>query len=90
MLILMDYERYISEKVKILPPSGIRKFFDIVNEVKGCISLGIGEPDFDTPQDIRDEAIRKVRSGFTQYTSNWGMASYVVPMLRQRKRLKKL
>lgn len=69
----MDYDKYVSERVKKVPPSGIRRFFDIVNEVEGCITLGIGEPDFTTPQNIRNEAIRTVKSGCTQYTSNWGM-----------------
>ncbi len=68
----MNYEKYICSKVAAVPPSGIRKFFDIVNEIEGCIALGIGEPDFDTPQNIRDAAIRAIQGGFTQYTSNWG------------------
>jgi aminotransferase len=68
----MDYEKYICSRVASVPPSGIRKFFDIVNEIEGCITLGIGEPDFDTPQNIRDAAIRAIQGGFTQYTSNWG------------------
>ena len=75
----MNYEKYICSKVAAVPPSGIRKFFDIVNEIEGCITLGIGEPDFDTPQNIRDAAIRAIQGGFTQYTSNWGK-----PELRQK------
>lgn len=48
---------FLSEKVTSLKPSGIRKFFDIVSEMKDAISLGVGEPDFDTPWHIRDEGI---------------------------------
>lgn len=55
------------------PPSGIRKFFDIVNEMEGAISLGVGEPDFDTPWHVREEGIYSLEKGRTFYTSNAGL-----------------
>ena len=63
----------ISEKVKNIKPSGIRKFFDIVSEMKDAISLGVGEPDFDTPWHIREEGIYALEKGRTFYTSNAGL-----------------
>ena len=63
----------ISEKIKNIQPSGIRKFFDIVSEMKDAISLGVGEPDFDTPWHIRDEGIYAFEKGKTFYTSNAGL-----------------
>ncbi len=64
---------FISEKTRAIPPSGIRKFFDIVAEMDDAISLGVGEPDFVTPWNIRNEAIRSIQKGYTQYTSNKGL-----------------
>ena len=63
----------LSEKVKGIQPSGIRKFFDIVSEMKDAISLGVGEPDFDTPWHIREEGIYSLERGRTFYTSNAGL-----------------
>ena len=63
----------IAKRVTELKPSGIRKFFDIVNEMKDAISLGVGEPDFDTPWHIRDEGIYSLEKGRTFYTSNAGL-----------------
>ena len=63
----------LSEEVVKLKPSGIRKFFDIVAEMKDAISLGVGEPDFDTPWHIRDEGIYSLEKGKTFYTSNSGL-----------------
>lgn len=63
----------LSDKVIEIKPSGIRKFFDIVNEMEGAISLGVGEPDFDTPWHIRDEGIYSLEKGRTFYTSNSGL-----------------
>lgn len=65
--------KYLSEKITALKPSGIRKFFDIVSEMKDAISLGVGEPDFDTPWHIRDEGIYALEKGKTFYTSNAGL-----------------
>ena len=63
----------LSDKVIEIKPSGIRKFFDIVNEMENAISLGVGEPDFDTPWHIRDEGIYSLEKGRTFYTSNSGL-----------------
>ncbi len=63
----------IAKKVTELKPSGIRKFFDIVSEMDDAISLGVGEPDFDTPWHIRDEGIYSLEKGRTFYTSNAGL-----------------
>lgn len=63
----------LSDKVVALEPSGIRKFFDIVSEMKDAISLGVGEPDFDTPWHIREEGIYSLERGRTFYTSNSGL-----------------
>lgn len=64
--------RWVNDTVRALPPSGIRKFFDIVTEIEGAISLGVGEPDFDTPWNVREAAIYAIEHGATHYTSNWG------------------
>ncbi|MDR1765532.1 MAG: aminotransferase class I/II-fold pyridoxal phosphate-dependent enzyme [Lachnospiraceae bacterium] len=63
----------LSEKIVTVQPSGIRKFFDIVSEMKDAISLGVGEPDFDTPWHIREEGIYSLEKGRTFYTSNSGL-----------------
>ena len=63
----------IADRVAEIKPSGIRKFFDIVSEMKDAISLGVGEPDFDTPWHIRDEGIYSLEKGRTFYTSNAGL-----------------
>lgn len=63
----------LADKVVQIKPSGIRKFFDIVSEMKDAISLGVGEPDFDTPWHIRDEGIYSLEKGRTFYTSNSGL-----------------
>lgn len=63
----------LSNRIKEIQPSGIRKFFDLVNEMKDAISLGVGEPDFDTPWHIRDEGIYSLEKGRTFYTSNAGL-----------------
>ena len=70
---MMDYNRVINRRVADGPPSGIRKFFDIVRKMPEAISLGVGEPDFVTPWSIRDAAIQSIEDGQTQYTSNWGL-----------------
>ncbi|MEF9941226.1 MAG: aminotransferase class I/II-fold pyridoxal phosphate-dependent enzyme [Lachnospiraceae bacterium] len=63
----------LSQKIMGIQPSGIRKFFDVVNEMEGAISLGVGEPDFDTPWRIREEGIYSLEKGKTFYTSNAGL-----------------
>jgi len=69
----MDYETLLSENAKQMRPSGIRKFFDLAAEMPECISLGVGEPDFQTPWDIRDAAIHSLEIGRTKYTANSGL-----------------
>jgi len=66
-------EKFVSEKVKGIPPSGIRKFFDLVLEMEDVISLGVGEPDFVTPWHIREACIYSLEKGATSYTSNYGL-----------------
>mgnify|MGYP000908414337 CR=1 FL=1 len=66
-------ENIVSNKVKNIPSSGIRRFFDIVTEMGDAISLGVGEPDFDTPWHIREEGIYSLEKGKTVYTSNAGL-----------------
>jgi len=86
----MEYERIINRRVADVPPSGIRKFFDIVTQMPGAISLGVGEPDFVTPWAIRDAAIQSIEDGQTQYTSNWGLESLrekIAAYLRMRYRV---
>mgnify|MGYP002588880572 CR=1 FL=1 len=70
----MDYAKIISAAARDMRPSGIRKFFDIAAEMKDCISLGVGEPDFKTPWTVRDAGIRSLEKGRTWYTSNSGLA----------------
>ena len=70
----MNYETILNQKIQGIQPSGIRKFFDILEEMKDAISLGIGEPDFVTPWHIRDAGIYSLERGYTKYTSNAGMA----------------
>ena len=76
----------LSEKAVSLKPSGIRKFFDIVSEMQDAISLGVGEPDFDTPWHIRDEGIYSLEKGRTFYTSNAGLKELKVEITKYLKR----
>ena len=70
---MLDYDKLISEKAEKMRPSGIRRFFDLVADMPECISLGVGEPDFQTPWDIRDAAIHSLEIGRTKYTANAGL-----------------
>ena len=74
----MSGKKYLNKLIQEIPPSGIRKFFDLANEMEGVVSLGVGEPDFETPWHIREEAIYAIKSGKTFYTSNVGL-----PQLRK-------
>lgn len=76
----------LSKEVVNIKPSGIRKFFDIVNDMKDAISLGVGEPDFDTPWHIRDEGIYSLEKGRTFYTSNAGLKELKVEICHYMKR----
>jgi len=69
----LNYDKILCRRISQVPPSGIRKFFDIVNVMDDVISLGVGEPDFKTPWDYTDAAIYSMRSGHTHYSSNWGL-----------------
>ena len=72
----------LSDKIVTIKPSGIRKFFDIVSEMDDAISLGVGEPDFDTPWHIRDEGIYSLEKGRTFYTSNAGLKELKIEICR--------
>src|SRR5438309_5427449 len=74
----MTLKKHIATHVRDIPKSGIREFFDIVAQEKEVISLGVGEPDFDTPWHIREAAIYSLEKGRTGYTSNLGL-----PQLRE-------
>ncbi len=76
----------LSQKIMTIQPSGIRKFFDIVSEMEDVISLGVGEPDFDTPWHIRDEGIYTLEKGKTFYTSNAGLKELRVEIARYLER----
>ena len=76
----------LSDKIVQIPPSGIRKFFDIVSEMSDAISLGVGEPDFDTPWHIREEGIYSLEKGRTFYTSNAGLRPLKVEICEYLKR----
>lgn len=76
----------LSDTIVQIPPSGIRKFFDIVSEMKDAISLGVGEPDFDTPWHIREEGIYSLERGRTFYTSNAGLKELKEEISRYLKR----
>ncbi len=76
----------LSDKVVEIQPSGIRKFFDIVSEMKDAISLGVGEPDFDTPWHIREEGIYSLEKGLTFYTSNAGLKDLKIEICNYLKR----
>jgi Aspartate/tyrosine/aromatic aminotransferase len=69
----MKFEDYLNTTVKEMKPSGIRKFFDLANTIEDVISLGVGEPDFDTPWEIREAAITSIQQGKTFYTANQGL-----------------
>ncbi len=70
---MIDYREIINPRVAEIKPSGIRKFFDIAEQMDDVVSLGVGEPDFLTPWHIRQSAIATLEAGKTRYTSNWGL-----------------
>ena len=70
---MINYDKILSPVVRDMKPSGIRRFFDIANTMEGVISLGVGEPDFRTPWQIRNAGIRSLEGGSTRYTSNRGL-----------------
>lgn len=74
----MDYGKYLNDIALDIKPSGIRKYFDVLQDMPNAISLGVGEPDFDTPYNVAAAGVRSINEGRTQYTSNAGL-----PKLRQ-------
>ena len=70
---MIDYSKLLSGSAVEIKPSGIRRFFDIAGTMEGVVSLGVGEPDFRTPWQIRNAAIRSLERGSTRYTSNRGL-----------------
>lgn len=83
----MNYDQYLNRRIASVPPSGIRRFFDLAASRKDAISLGVGEPDFKTPYLIRDAAINSLIDGETQYTGNRGLIELrqeIVLYLRDR------
>ncbi len=83
---MIDYSKILSETVVDIKPSGIRKFFDIANTMQGVISLGVGEPDFRTPWQIRSAGIRSLEQGKTRYTANRGLEEFRSELSRYVKR----
>src|ERR1700730_2124387 len=78
MIKTKSMQDYLSPSVRAIPPSGIRKFFDLVSGSKDIISLGVGEPDFSTPWHVREAAVYSLERGRTKYTPNSG-----IPELRE-------
>src|SRR5437762_11884944 len=68
-----DPARFVSRRMRAVPPSGIRKFFDLLSTIDDVISLGVGEPDYVTPAPVRQAAIESIERGDTHYTSNYGL-----------------
>lgn len=83
---MINYDNILNNKVKAVKPSGIRKFFDIAEQMEDVISLGVGEPDFQTPWQIRQAGIRSLENGRTKYTSNWGLIQLRAEIARYAKR----
>ena len=83
---MIDYSSRLSEVVKEMKPSGIRRFFDVANTMENVISLGVGEPDFHTPWQIRSAGIRSLEKGQTGYTANKGMDALRLEISRYLKR----
>ncbi len=83
---MLDYNKLLSKTVQDIPPSGIRKLFNVVNEMKDVVSLGVGEPDFNTPRSIRDMGIRSLELGHTHYTANAGLKELRLEICRYLER----
>ncbi len=76
---MVNYEQILSARVKEVQPSGIRRFFELAAKMPHAISLGVGEPDFETPWQIRRAGIQSLEKGQTFYTSNWGLRAAITP-----------
>ena len=83
---MINYDEVMIKRVTEVPPSGIRKFFDIASEMENVISLGVGEPDFDTPWHIREEGIYSLEQGKTFYSANAGLMELREEICRYMKR----
>ncbi len=83
---MIQYDKYFNKRIQSVKPSGIRKFFDIANEMKDVISLSIGEPDFQTPWHIRDEGIKTLEKGKTWYSPNRGFSQLLEEISNYYKR----
>lgn len=83
---MIDYSKFLNDKIQYIKPSGIRKFFDIANEMEDVISLSIGEPDFQTPWHIRDEGIDSLKKGKTWYSPNRGFSDLLKEICNYYKR----
>ena len=83
---MIDYNKIMCRRVQDIPPSGIRKYFDLLQGMEDGISLGIGEPDFQTPWHIRDAGIYSLERGFTKYTPNAGLSDLRAAIARYLKR----
>lgn len=83
---MIDYSKILSDTVKSIKPSGIRKYFDIAEKMDGVISLGVGEPDFRTPWKVRHAGIRSLERGATRYTANRGMKELRAEICRYAER----
>ena len=86
MDLFMNYDEILCRRIQEVKPSGIRRFFDILEEMKDAISLGVGEPDFETPWHIREEGIYSLEKGRTFYTSNAGLKPLKVEICEYLKR----
>lgn len=83
---MIDYSKFLNDNIQFIKPSGIRKFFDIANEMDDVISLSIGEPDFQTPWHIRDEGIDSLKKGKTWYSPNRGFSDLLKEICHYYKR----
>ena len=90
VMVMVNYEQILSARVKEVQPSGIRRFFELAAKMPHAISLGVGEPDFETPWQIRRAGIQSLEKGQTFYTSNWGLAelrNQIAALVRRKYRL---
>ena len=83
---MMNYDNILNARIKSIPPSGIRKFFNIAATMKDAISLGVGEPDFVTPWSIREAGIYSLEKGRTYYTANAGLIELRQEICKYNKR----
>lgn len=87
---MIDGNKYLTDTIRSLPPSGIRRFFDLASQMEGVISLGVGEPDFVTPWHIREACFYSLERGYTMYTSNQGLIELREEIAKYQYRWQKL